>query len=196
MLLVDKVPIEGFNVVSNVACDESQATGDPDIVRKLSAEGVFNAAENRDDRKKMNPFQPIRNACIEVVDTSVDFLVGLHKQSLFVDTIIVVVVPKACEVMGNALTIYSDKTDALTQNQMQAVSRIIRTSLQLEGLQHGESTGASTSMDTIGDTSISKPAEMLDNPFKDLLLKSVTLNSAALVGEVGSGKAFIDFDGD
>jgi hypothetical protein len=72
MLLVDKVPIEGFNVVSNVACDESQATGGPDIVRKLSAEGVFNAAENRDDRKKMNPFQPIRNACIEVVDTSVD----------------------------------------------------------------------------------------------------------------------------
>jgi magnesium-transporting ATPase (P-type) len=127
---------------------------------------------------------------------SVKFLVGLPKQSLFVDTIIVVVVPKACEVMGNALTIYSDKTDALTQNQMQAVSRIIRTSLQLEGLQHGESTGASTSMDTIDDTSISKPAEMLDNPFKDLLLKSVTLNSAALVGEVGSGKAFIDFGGD
>jgi Ca2+-transporting ATPase len=64
---------------------------------------------------------------------SVKFLVGLSKQSLFVDTIIVAVVPKACEVMGNASTLYSDKTDTLTQNQMQAVSRTIRTNLQLEG---------------------------------------------------------------
>ncbi|CRK47889.1 hypothetical protein BN1723_007822, partial [Verticillium longisporum] len=49
---VDGLLIEGFNV----KCDESQATGESDIIKKKAAADVFAAIENHEDVKKMDPF--------------------------------------------------------------------------------------------------------------------------------------------
>jgi P-type Ca2+ transporter type 2C len=52
LIPVDGILVEGFNV----KCDESQATGESDIIKKRPADEVFAAIENRDSLKKMDPF--------------------------------------------------------------------------------------------------------------------------------------------
>ncbi|KAG9257789.1 uncharacterized protein F5Z01DRAFT_647092 [Emericellopsis atlantica] len=48
----DGVLIQGFNI----KCDESQATGESDLLRKQSADEVFSAIERRSSLQKMDPF--------------------------------------------------------------------------------------------------------------------------------------------
>lgn len=53
----DILPVDGIYISGhNVACDESSATGESDIMKKTPADIVFKAMEQQKDLKKMDPF--------------------------------------------------------------------------------------------------------------------------------------------
>ncbi|PHH74996.1 hypothetical protein CDD80_2719 [Ophiocordyceps camponoti-rufipedis] len=286
----DVVPADGVLIAGfNLKCDESQTTGESDIIRKRPADEVYAAIRDHESLKKMDPFIQSGARIMEGVGTFlvtstgtysthgrtlmalnedpevtplqvklnlvatwiakmgcavglllfivlfIQFLVRLprltdstpaEKGRMFLDifimvvTIIVVAVPeglplavtlalsfatsrmlkngnlvrylKACEVMGNATTICSDKTGTLTQNKMQIVAATVGTSLRFGGTRPvSRDEDATTPIDTGADITAVEFASMLSASVKELLVKSIALNSTAFEGQVDGEKTFI-----